>query len=147
MVYRANGCHFIVLQHVRGLKISKRENNINQFIAISENYWTRDQAGTKIMSVGFLCYFNKMYFYYMLDIFRLTILELMNYNHQSTFSTVQTDSKQFLYKGSQEARNTHSSKKSQLVPGTWSRAGQVPCQFNSYFLILISWTPSYTTKT
>ena len=26
----------------------------------------------------------------------------MNYNHQSIFSTVQTDSKQFLYKGSQE---------------------------------------------
>ena len=57
----------------------------------------------------------------------------MYYNHQSTFSTVQTDSKQFLYKGFQEARNTHSSKKSQVVPGTWSRAGQVPCQFNSYF--------------
>ena len=58
----------------------------------------------------------------------------MNYNHQSTFSTVQTDSKQFLYKGSQEARNTHSSKKSQLVPG-WS--GSVPVQlifFNSYIL-------------
>ena len=29
---------FFVLQHVRSLKISKRENNINQFIAISENY-------------------------------------------------------------------------------------------------------------
>ena len=69
IIYRTNCCHFIVLQHVRGLKISKRENNINQFIAISENYWTRDQAGTKIMSVGFLCYFNKMYFYYMLEIF------------------------------------------------------------------------------
>ena len=50
-------------------KYKKSENNINQFIAISENYWTRDQAGTKIMSVGFLCYFNKMYFYYMLEIF------------------------------------------------------------------------------
>ena len=43
------------------------ENNINQFIDISENYWTRNQAGTKIMSVGFLCYFNKMSFYYMLE--------------------------------------------------------------------------------
>ena len=31
----------------------------------------------------------------------------MNYNHQSTFSTVQTDPKQLLYKGSQEAKNTH----------------------------------------
>ena len=36
-VYKANFCHFIVLQHIRGLKISKKENNINQFIAISEN--------------------------------------------------------------------------------------------------------------
>ena len=36
--HSASCCHFIVLQHVRGLKISKRENNINQFIAISENY-------------------------------------------------------------------------------------------------------------
>ena len=36
-------CHFIVLQHDRGRKISKRENNINQFITISENTWTRDQ--------------------------------------------------------------------------------------------------------
>ena len=50
-------------------KYQKGENNINQFIAISKNYWTLDQAGTKIMSVGFLCYFNKMYFYYMLEIF------------------------------------------------------------------------------
>ena len=50
-------------------EIWKRENNINQFIAISENYWTRDKAGTKIMSVGFLCYFNKMSFYYMLEKF------------------------------------------------------------------------------
>ena len=35
-----------------------------------------------------------------------------------------------------------------LVPGTWSRAGQVPCQFNSYFFFffLLSWTLSYTTK-
>ena len=41
-VYKAIFCHFIVLQHVRGRKISKRENNINQFITISENYWTRD---------------------------------------------------------------------------------------------------------
>ena len=92
------------------------------------------------MSVGFLCCFNKMYFYYMLEFFRLTILELMNYNHQSKFSTVQIDSKQFLYKGFQEARNTHSSKKTQLVPGTWSRAGQIPSVpvqlifFNSYIL-------------
>ena len=36
----------------------KSENNINHFIAISENYCTRDQAGTKIMSAGFLCYLN-----------------------------------------------------------------------------------------
>ena len=35
---------------------------MNYFIAISENYCTWDQAGTKIMSVGFLCYFNKMSF-------------------------------------------------------------------------------------
>ena len=28
-VYRAIFCHFIALQHNRGLKISKRENNIN----------------------------------------------------------------------------------------------------------------------
>ena len=63
----------------------------------------------------------------------------MNYNHQSTFSTVQTDSKQFLYKGFQEARNTHSSKKitvssGHMVPG-WS--GSVPIQlifFNFYIL-------------
>ena len=47
-------------------KYQKRENNINQFIAISENYWTRDQAGTKIMSI---CYFNKMSFYNMLEFF------------------------------------------------------------------------------
>ena len=47
----------------------KNENNINHFIAISENYCTRNQAGTKIMSVGFLCYFNKMSFYYMLENF------------------------------------------------------------------------------
>ena len=40
---------------------------INQFIVISENYCTRDQAGTKTMSVGFLCYFNKMSFYYILE--------------------------------------------------------------------------------
>ena len=45
----------------------KSENNINHFIAISENYCTRDQAGTKIMSVRFLCYFNKMSFYYILE--------------------------------------------------------------------------------
>ena len=37
-VYRANCCHLIVLQHVRGLKISKWENSINQFIAISKFY-------------------------------------------------------------------------------------------------------------
>ena len=40
------------------------------------------------------------------------------------------------------------SKLIKLAPGTWSRAGQIPCQFNSYlFLILISLTLSYTTKT
>ena len=43
----------------------------------------------------------------------------MNYYHQSTFSSVQSDS--VLYKGSQEARNTHSSKNhsklKKLVPG------------------------------
>ena len=50
-------------------KCKKSENNINQFMAISENYCTRDQAGTKIISVGFLCYFNKMSFYYILEIF------------------------------------------------------------------------------
>ena len=49
-------------------KKSKRENNIYLFIAISENDWTRDKAGTKIMSVGCLCYFNKLSFYYMLDL-------------------------------------------------------------------------------
>ena len=50
-------------------KYKKNENNINHFKAISENYCTRDQAGTKIMSVGFLCYFNKMSFYYILENF------------------------------------------------------------------------------
>ena len=69
----------------------------------------------------------------------------MNYNHQSTFSTVQSDSKQFLSRGfrTKDPRNTHSSKKSQqthkvspghMVPG-WS--GSVPVQlifFNSYIL-------------
>ena len=29
-------------------------SNINQFICDFRNYWTRDQAGTKIMSAGFL---------------------------------------------------------------------------------------------
>ena len=61
-VYRATCCHFIVLQHVRGLKISKRENNINQFIAISENIWTRLGPKSYLSVIS-------MSFYYMLEIF------------------------------------------------------------------------------
>ena len=64
----------------------------------------------------------------------------MNYNHQSTFSTVQMTPSSFCIK---DPRDTHSSKKSQqtqkvssghMVPG-WSRS--VPVQlifFNSYTL-------------
>ena len=47
----------------------KKGNDINQFIAFLKIIQPGTRMGPKIMSVEFLCYFNKMYFYYTLEMF------------------------------------------------------------------------------